>query len=533
MMRSHPFRFKTAATALMLGVIGLAWIQLAPLPIGGQAAYVIVNGNSMEPQFQRGDLVILHQAADYQIGDIATYRHPAAGPIIHRIKARQGDRFVLQGDNNDWVDSYQPHSAEIIGKLRWHLPAAGKIVERLRTPALMALLAAWGGLVALFPIQGGTQDRRGGNRPHRHRPRKRKNSMEHHSDNKTDLVIILAILALASFLLAGFAFTRPTTRTLQDEITYRQTGTFSYSAAAPTGIYAGDRVQPGEPIFRRLIDEVTVSFDYQFVADRPANLRGTYRLLAQLSHPNGWKQAIELQPETGFSGSRFNVSGVINLAEVQALIDSLEQQTGLQSQQYTLSIVPEVFVQGIFAGQELQAEFLPRLKFRFDKLQMQLAEDRSAASDTKNPFKPSQQGLLMQPREAANTLSLLGFQLKVWTARLVALSGLILSLGGILVVSLLMFEARQGSELSRLQAKYGPLLITVRSVDPGSDSRMIEVGSIEDLAKIADRNGCMILHQTQGTIHHYFVRDGEVSYRYRLANRNTRHRASVMKVRPL
>ena len=51
-------------------------------------------------------------------------------------------------------------------------------------------------------------------------------------------------------------------------------------------------------------------------------------------------------------------------------------------------------------------------------------------------------------------------------------------------------------------------------MDLGRESKVIEVVTLDDLAKIAQRVGCMILHQPHGSTHHYFVQDGEITYRY-------------------
>jgi len=114
------FKFLTRKTllrsALAICFVILAWIILAPTKFGGQVTYVIVNGNSMLPIFAKGDLVLLRQAPFYQVGDIVAYRYPTIGPVIHRIVAEKIDRFVLQGDNNSWLDAYEPTEDEILGK---------------------------------------------------------------------------------------------------------------------------------------------------------------------------------------------------------------------------------------------------------------------------------------------------------------------------------------------------------------------------------------------------------------------------------
>ena len=104
---------------LVIGLV-LAWVFLAPTKIGGQASYVMIQGHSMEPKFHSGDLVLVREAASYQIGDIVTYWDDSmAAYTIHRIIDIKQDRFILQGDNNSWIDPVYPSQEEIIGKL-WY-----------------------------------------------------------------------------------------------------------------------------------------------------------------------------------------------------------------------------------------------------------------------------------------------------------------------------------------------------------------------------------------------------------------------------
>jgi signal peptidase I len=507
---------KTLSTGGGLILMVIAWLILAPVQVGGQTAYVIVNGNSMEPRFHRGDLVILRQADTYQVGDIATYRHPTIGPVIHRIIGREGDVFVFKGDHNQWVDPYRPEQAELIGKYWQDIPSAGKIIEQLRTPWVMALLAAAVGGIYMVTLPVGKKWNR---RQNRTVSQEQSHSMNALSHNKADLIFVLAALALASALLAFFAFTRPLSITVPDDMAYQHTGEFSYAADAPPGVYAASTVQTGEPIFRQLINRVTLNFHYRLQTDLPGDFTGSYRLMAVVSHTNGWQRTLELQPETAFNGPDFTVSGLLDLAAVQAMIDSVEQQTGLQHQQYTLTVMPQVTIQGDLGGQALQDQFSPPLTFHLDELQMQVAGDSPRPDETSDRFKPVQAGHLPHSTEAPNAFSLLGLQLPVSTARWLAIAGLVISLGSLLALGLLLFRHGQNSQAARIQSKYGSLLIAVRSGDGlESGSQMIEVAAIDDLAHLVERTGGMILHQTRGAEHHYFVQNGSVTYTYRLAD---------------
>ncbi len=98
-----------------------------------------------------GDLAILHPSEAYQIGDVVIYTHPELGSVIHRVIGVDGDHFIIQGDHNDWIDSYEPTQSEIQGKLWLHIPKAGKVIEGFRTPLGASLLAGMLGLFLFWP----------------------------------------------------------------------------------------------------------------------------------------------------------------------------------------------------------------------------------------------------------------------------------------------------------------------------------------------------------------------------------------------
>ena len=128
---------------------------------------------------------------------------------------------------------------------------------------------------------------------------------------------------------------------------------------------------------------------------------------------------------------------------------------------------------------------------------------------------PSQLGLLPVTRQAANTLSILGFQFNIAVARQAAIAGLVLALAGILIIWLPMFRAGQADEVSHIQAKYGSLLVNIRDSSLlASNQPLIEVATIDDLVRIAERDVRMILHQDNESTHRYFVQTAEVTYHY-------------------
>ena len=140
-------------TLVYLILIAVFWITIAPKQIGGQHSYIIISGNSMDPYLKNGDLAVVRPSKTYQVGDVVLYQHPELGPVIHRIIDTDGDRFVVKGDHNQWIDSINPSEADISGKLWFHVNSAGKVIEVFRTPVGAALLAGFLGVFVLWPLR--------------------------------------------------------------------------------------------------------------------------------------------------------------------------------------------------------------------------------------------------------------------------------------------------------------------------------------------------------------------------------------------
>jgi signal peptidase I len=509
----------------------MAWITFTPTQFGGRAVYLIISGTSMEPTFYTGDLVILHRANTYQAGDIAAYFHPVAdGIVIHRVVGEEDGRFILLGDNKPEIDPYRPTVTDMVGKFWLRIPAVGNIVTQLKSlgflsPIVLAIVL----IILLIPplIVGQTKSKK---RHHSRSVKKVQTQMNQlDSTNKTDLIFFLVVMALASAVLAFFGFKQPLTKTVSDDLSYEQHGAFSYSASAPPGIYNSDEVQTGAPIFRELINQITINFDYQLVSALPTDVAGSYRLVADLGHANGWQKSIELVPETSFKGGAFNIGTAIDLSEFQSLLDNLEQQTGLRGQRYTLAIKPEVSVKGTLNGNLLADQFSPSLTFELDETQLQLvASDSNQFKTTQGDLlNPSQTGTVIRKIEAPTVLSLLGFSLAVSTIRQIAVLGLIISLGGLLVFGWFVLRLQQADEASQIQFKHGSLLINIKESGLTIDKEVIEVATIDDLVQVAERTGGMILHYAHGSRHQYLVKDEAMTYRYQSQNQPTTSRLPV------
>jgi len=487
-----------AINLIMVISLVTVWLVFAPTRIGGQASYIIINGNSMEPLFFRGDLVIVKKAAQYELGDVVTYSDSKMGAfVIHRIIAAEQGYFILQGDNNSWVDAYHPSQDEIVGKLWLHIPKLGKRMEWLRTPINLALtIGIFGGVFMAAPM---VQPYRRGSR---------KNNPPASSTGWFELILYtLGFLILAFSVLAIFSFSKPIERAA-DDIQYEQTGVYYYSAAGTAGVYDTETLHSGDPIFPKLTCVIDIGYSYNLSA-QAQEVSGSQQIGARISdEQSGWQRAIALQPETAFTGNSYTAAAPVDLCQIQALVGAVEEETGFRPNTYTLTIVSQTAIMAKVDGKPLYDSFNSNLVFEFDKVHFYLA-DKNNETD---PLQSSKRGKLASANMQANTFRFLGLEWNIFGLRVLSLGGLGLSLLCLLVFGGYVLQAVQRDPQSMIQIKYSSLLMDIYEYDFEKNQPLVEAASIDALAKLAERQNSVILRLTSDQLRYYLVKSDGVTY---------------------
>ena len=503
---------------LMIGVV-IIWIAFAPTKIGGKASYVIIRGNSMEPKFHTGDLAIVRNSPIYQIGDVVAYADTRIGAyVIHRIINLEGDRYILKGDNNGWIDPARPGIENIIGKLWIHVPNLGRLMEWVRTPTIFAItMALLGGIIMTNMLPNSSKKKK-----------KKVSTISKVSEAKSNgflgtALYSVGILSLIFLALLFYAFSRPLTRTT-NKILYTQEGQFSYSATGTPGIYDGETVQPGEPIFPKLTCMLNVGLSYSMLGSQVQGVSGSHQLYARVFDiKSGWQRTIPIKQETVFSGNTFVNVGTLDLCQVQSLVTTLEASTGLHSSVYTMEIVSPVVINAIVAGQQLTDTFIPVLTFKFDEIHFYI-ETNATGESTMFFIKPGISNLgTVQP----NVIPVLGLAPTVQAVRSFAIIGVGLSLVGLLIVGITIYNKAQESQEALIRLKYGSLLVEVDGEGFEPTPPVVDVSSIENLARLAERNDAMILHISRNYFHDYLVQANSATYRYSISAEANLNSASM------
>ena len=487
-------------TVLSIVLSIVVWLMFAPVKLGGQATYVIVDGTSMEPNFHLGDLAIVREALSYQVGDIVTYHDAQLNAnVIHRIIGVNQDHFILKGDNNSWIDAYQPTRDEIIGKLWIHVPNLGKAFMWLRVPLNLALtIGLLGGILMTSMMIKPLQKGKGKSGP-----------SGNFGGALEGILYVIGFLCLAFLGLTIFTFTRPLT--IADNIQYQQEGLFFYSATGTPGVYDTDTVHSGEPVFPKLTCFLNVGFAYNLLSPELQGISGSYQMYARvMDDQSGWQRTIPLIQETAFKSNSYFTMTTLDLCQIETMVNLVEQETGLHAGTYDLNIVMHMATAAMIAGSTTNDTFDPTLVFKFDKTHFFLAADSSQP----DPLHFSKQGLAGGSSSQANTLPLLGWQPTVLMLRVISLLGLGLSLTALSIFGWYLFNKARQSQEALIRLKYGGLLMDVYegSLDP--TSQVIDVTSMDDLAKLAERQNTMILHMTLNFLHYYLVQNNGTTYRY-------------------
>ncbi|HLF79169.1 MAG TPA: DUF5305 family protein [Dehalococcoidia bacterium] len=516
-------------TVAVLLVIASWFVFLRPTFLRGGTGYIIVAGHSMEPTLWTGDLVITRQQANYEVGNIVAFR-VEGGNVIHRIVGGDGVAgFDMQGDNNGWRDQWRPTNREIIGKQWLEIDGAGSHLQRLKEPRWFATVMAG---MASFTIIGGNEVRK------RRRGGRQMLRRLHGNDNQGPGaggngplagppwaiagLGVTAVLALAFGVGAFVALRTPETKTrMVDQAKWEQTGAFDYAfVTAPSTLYPSGVVGPVSaapvvngkpadvappPVYTKGARKLDLGFSYALTSNLPPVLQGELSADLQIKAQGegGWTKTQALLPPTPFEGAKTEARLAVDFAPIQALIETIEKETGFVPSGYDLVVTPRIKVAGSLGAQNIDETFAPAFTLKYTKTTI-TAEASLRRSEPKSISTPSVE---------AQSVGFFSQDLSVPTGRLLygglALVSLALA-GGFAAVVFLGFGQ---DEAMQVRARYGMKLVPVTDTEHHGSNR-VQVARLQDLAVLASRDGKIIFNQKLPDGDLYFVPDGAVTYEY-------------------
>lgn len=316
----------------------------------------------------------------------------------------------------------------------------------------------------------------------------------------------LAATAALALLVAGWASVRPGTLPGTAHIPYTQAVTFGYSAPGPAGpAYAGRPLVTGDPVFLRLVPTLQVSADYTFSSPSAAALTGSATMVADLALANGWHRTVPLAAARSFTGTTVHLSAALTPATLLALAAKVAAQTGVPAGSYTVSVGPDVQIAGRLSQHPVSATFSPRSSFTLDALQLTPTAGGAAT--------PGQTGTLAVPATHPATVSALGHSMPLGRLRTWAL-GLALLAGAAAAAGYQLSRTGPADPQGAITSRYAALLVPVACDVEVPAGQVVDVESIDVLARIARKYDRLVLHQVRHGRHTYLVADDGCLYRY-------------------
>ena len=308
-------------------VLALAYVTLAPATLGGRTVYSFTYGTSMLPKLHKGDLVVIRKGGTFAVGDAVLYNNrDLKRHVLHRIIRVDGDRYTLKGDNNAFVDTYEPSRAEVVGKLWFKVGGGGNATSWLATPKHTALVT---GAVALLSLLGtGFKAQRRRKRNGATQPGARAATNARSGGGLVPGQVaqigggVFAVIALACGILAALSYGKSPQRLGDGPALYAQQGAFAYEAAVPSGaVYENSKLTTGQPAYVQVVRSIRFTFDYSVATTAQHTLFGTTSLAAELANGSGWTRSFPLAAKTAFTGDRARVTGILQLAALRKLAD--------------------------------------------------------------------------------------------------------------------------------------------------------------------------------------------------------------------
>ncbi|MFT6942532.1 MAG: signal peptidase I [Nitriliruptoraceae bacterium] len=471
----------------------VAWLLVGPRQLSGPVAAVSTSGQSMAPTYRPHHLVVVKRAASYDVGDVVAYRSASLDTVVlHRIVDRDSDGFITKGDNNDWIDPDRPDADDIIGRVWLAVPQLGRLFE-LPAPATPVFLVA--GVIGLT----GSLSRR------RSTPPQRPQSLRGALDVMTgrypaagrppaQLMSIAMIVLLVTIGLSAAAWTRPAR--VDEPVDFGQRAEFSYDAdVAFDSVYPDGRVDTGDLIFLRLINELQLTLDWTWETGQVRNLAGIGQLSARITDSSGWQTTISLGPAVEWTGAAATLTGTLDLDRVQQLAAEARSSTGIGDDRQTVTITADLEVEGVVAGTPVADTFSPSMTFNVTPLRATLSTPPDATDE------PSTGGLVFTdtgsvtaPAAAANHVTIAGRAIPVQKARWVTLALLALATPFAVLTAVGARRAAQSwSPDEHAVANHGSRIINVASLSPARPDTTVAVIDLDELVALASHHDLPIL----------------------------------------
>jgi uncharacterized protein DUF5305 len=272
-------------------------------------------------------------------------------------------------------------------------------------------------------------------------------------------------------------------------------------------------------MFSRLVGPVQVRFDYALRSGKVEGARGTASLAAVLAAQNGWSRTVSLDDPAPFTGRRVSLTGTVHLRRLQRLVQRVAAATSVPAESFTLTLVPSVQAHGTLAGHAVEADYAPRLPFTLTPYELAPVLPAAAAASpvraaSAGVFHPSQTSAFTAEGSAPMSIGPGRLHMSASLARILGPVGLLGAVAAAVLALRRLRSDRRADEPTRIQSRYGEAMIAAVQSTLTRGGDLVEVESIEALARLAERYQSLMIHERTDSGHAYLVADNGTVYAY-------------------
>ena len=161
------------------------------------------------------------------------------------------------------------------------------------------------------------------------------------------LMLLLVFIIISTGIMVRSYQASETTTDQVVSYSFTQQGLFDFTVFLTNNtVYNSSVITPQqEQVFKKLVDTIEGSFQYQYTGSENEEISGRYQFLIFLETDH-WEKKYVLIPEQYFSfygkTSSFNFSFPINLSFYERIIDEITSEVGLRAQNPTLRITCDI-----------------------------------------------------------------------------------------------------------------------------------------------------------------------------------------------
>jgi len=282
----------------------------------------------------------------------------------------------------------------------------------------------------------------------------------------------------------------------------------------------------GPVIPYNLVDRMDTSYYYSFRASRPTEvITEEISVTATLESPDVWSKTFVLAPSTRQTGD-FKLDFPVDVAYLNETLSAIREETGNTGETFNLIIEAFTHLTAETEFGVIDEVFTQTLSTELGQGILTWNEELSL----------TQEDAITTTQIIPNPSRYLG--LSVGGVKMTSfILGLIFLM--LFIASLVFYNQTKPAELPLFEKeaiavgkKYSDRIAEAGSQTPTTGEKIISLGSIEDLIKIADELGKPVIHQPPTNTekqHTYYVIDGTTQYQYIITKQSKERRRNVRK----